>query len=478
MPSLFDFSTEIRNLNKGEKFAEALGYFKAHKGDFTTDQIASNEYIISELLSALRHTGNYDSAFKFLEIYKIKIDQNTKERISTGYGWLLYSKLKSENQIDENNQVESAMFDDDEIGPSTVHHYEKTDIIKQIESFLPLILKIDNDYAYSVLSMLFTSVVKAEKKKPNANWKIVNDICDIIPHDRLHTDCRTIQVQRKGQLKPMELASDKENWFAYKSKALMKLGMFKECYDVSTEALNMFETFHYSNDVWFARRIALSKKNMGNSADAIIELEQVLKRKNEWFIQKELATLYRENGDTEKAFRYAIAAINNFGDLEYKVDLLYLLGELLNEKGEPELAFKHYSLSSVIRQKEEWNIPEKLKSALTQFDKPSITVNEFQSLKSDLKKYWESLNSDNHEVRRIDGQRYEGKINKILHNDEKGADGFITFDGTKTIYFRVNSNEELVKTLKLGLEVEFRILPATLDKKEKAIQVRIAKAES
>jgi tetratricopeptide (TPR) repeat protein len=473
MASLFDFSQVISKLNKEKKFAETLKYFKENKTQFTTEQIASNDYLISAMLTALRQTGNFDNAFKFLELYKIIIDENTKEIILTAYGWLLYSKFKAENQLNENHHIESEIFDDEEIETTSNHHYNKTEIIQKIEYFLPLILKVNNEFAYSVVSNLFTSVFKAEKKKPNANWKLVSDICDLISPELLHTDCRTIEVERKGQKKPMELASDKENWYAYKSKALMKLGIFQECYEVSKQALDLFEVFHYSNDIWFARRIALSKKNLGNSADAIAELQQVLRRKKEWFIQKELAALYQEAGDFEKAFNYAISAINNFGDLEYKVDLLFLLGELLKSKQENELAFKHFSLSQLIRIKEEWNIPSKLQSALSQFETTPIPVDKLQELKNELRKYWNSFNQQQNTQGQNTNQRQTGKIERILHNDEKGADGFIKSENNKSIYFRVNSTEEIIKKLNVGLIVEFKILPEKKKKKEKAIQLKV-----
>lgn len=472
MASLFDFSQAISKLNKEKKFAETLKYFKENKTQFTTEQIASNVYLISAMLTALRQTGNYDNAFKFLELYKITIDENTKEIILTAYGWLLYSKFKAENQLNDNHQIESEIFDDEEIETTSNHQYNKTEIIQKIEYFLPLILKVNNEFAYSVVSNLFTSVLKAEKKKPNANWKLVSDICDLISPELLHTDCRTIEVERKGQKKPMELASDKENWYAFKSKALMKLGIFQECYEVSKQALDLFEVFHYSNDIWFARRIALSKKNLGNSADAIAELQQVLKRKKEWFIQKELAVLYQETGEIEKAFNYAISAINNFGDLEYKVDLLFLLGELLKSKQEDDLAFKHFSLSQLIRIKEEWNIPSKLQSAISQFAVTAIPVDKLPELKRELKNYWNSFNPKKNAPIQNTNQRQTGKIDRILHNDEKGADGFIKYDGNKSVYFRVNTTEEIIKKIAIGLEVEFKILPATEDKKEKAVQLK------
>ena len=338
---------------------------------------------------------------------------------------------------------------------------------------MPLILKVNNDFAYSVVSNLFTSVLKAEKKKPNANWKLVNEICGLISPNYLHTDCRTIDVERKGQVKAMELASDMENWFAYKSKALMKIGMFQECYEISKQALDLFEVFHYSNDIWFARRIALSKKYMGNSSDAINELLQVLRKKKEWFIQKELAVLYQEAGDIDKAFSYAILAINNFGELEYKVDLLFLLGELLKTKSEDDLSFKHFSLSHLVRKKEEWSTPAKLQSALSQFAKPNIPFGDLSALKNELRNYWKSFNPQQRIQVHGANNLLSGRIDKILHNDEKGADGFIKYDGNKSIYFRVNKTEEIIVKLSIGLEVMFKILPATEDKKAKAIQIKV-----
>ena len=475
MLSLFDFSKNISSLNKEKKFVEALNYFKENKIQFTPEQIASNEYLIGATLTALRQTGNFDNAFKFLDLYKISIGEDTKEIILTAYGWLLYSKLKSENHLAESAHTESEIFDDEIIAAATNHHHDKADIIHKIEFFLPFILNVNNEFAYSVVSNLFTSVLKEEKGKPNANWKFVNDFCDLISPNLLRTDCRTIDVERKGQKRKMELASDKENWFSYKSKALMKLGKFQECYEISKQALDLFEVFHYSNDVWLARRIALSKKNLGNSSDAISELEQVLRRKKEWFIQKELSVLYKESGNMDKSFKYAIAAINNFGDFEYKVDLLFLLGELLKAKGEDELAFKHFSISRLVRLQEEWNIPEKLQFALSQFEKPNMPIEKLQELKNELKKYWTSFYPQQNNVQHNTRQRQTGKIKKILHNNEKGADGFIEFNGTQSTYFRANTTEEIIKILREGLVVEFTLIPATEDKKGIAIQLKVTK---
>jgi len=319
----------------------------------------------------------------------------------------------------------------------------------------------------------FSYLLKKFKDKPSVNWTVVNKFCDLVSVDSLDTECRTIEVERKGEKKPMELASSKEDWFAFKTKALFETQHYQECFDLSKVALESFEKFHYSNDVWFARRIALSKKHLGNSADALNELLLILRRKKEWFIQNEVAQIYKENGDNEKAFKFAISAINNFGDLEYKVGLLVLIAELLALKDEKELSFKHYSLSKLLRLQEEWNVPNSVSSALTQFPFEQITIEKLPDLKRELKKYWSSFNPQQTAPKQNTTQRQTGKIDRILHNDEKGADGFIKFEGNKSIYFRVNATEEIIKKIAVGLEVEFKVLPATEDKKEKAVQLKV-----
>lgn len=318
----------------------------------------------------------------------------------------------------------------------------------------------------------FSYLLKKFKDKPSVNWTVVNKFCDLVSVDSLDTECRTKEVERKGEKKPMEFASSKEDWFAFKTKALFETQQYQECFDLSKVALESFQKFHYSNDVWFARRIALSKKHLGNSADALNELLLILRRKKEWFIQNEVAQIYKENGDNEKAFKFAISAINNFGDLEYKVGLLELIAELLDLKGEKELSFKHYSLSKLLRLREEWNVPDSVSLALSQFSFEPITIDKLRDLKGELKKYWSDFNPEQNTPQQNTKQKQTGKIDRILHNNENGADGFIKYDGNKSVYFRVNTREEIIKKIAIGLEVEFKILPATVDKKELTVQLK------
>jgi len=472
MTSLFEFSKHIRELKKERRYSEALSYFKENKKNFSKEQLANNEYIVSDLIYCLRDTNQLDAGFQFLKMYEIKIDERQKERILTAYGWLLWSKYKAENKNVDDFDYETQSIDEDEDDVRGQNfHNDKNGLIEKIETLISILLRLNSDFSKRLVSKLFSIVLKSEKNKPAPNWKLINDFCNKINPTFLSTDSSTMQVERKGRIKNMELASDFENWYAYKTNALMKLGKWQECLNKSKEALEKIDIFHYSNDAWFLRRIALSKKNLGNAEDAIEELETILKKKREWFIQKELAELYFEKNDLDTAFKMAIDAINNFGHLEFKVDLLYLIGKILKKKGESELAFKHFSLSKLIRQKEGWKVSQKVFNELKQFEQSEIPLSELQNLKSELKKYWNGFNKNDNKQKtqkyRNNSDNLQGEIINLLHDNERGKDGFIK-SGGNDFYFSVPQHLNMSSKLHLGTKVIFTVIPAKNGKKERA----------
>ncbi len=468
MASLYDFSRHIADLKREKKYSDALSFFKENKTDFSNEQISNNEYLISDIISCLRYTNYFDAGFQFLNIYNIQISSNTKERILNAYGWLLWSKYKADNSnLSDSEEEHHYIEDEEEASQEDNFHYDKSELTERIETLIPLLLELNNDFSKTLISNLFSIVLKSEKKKPAPNWKLVNDFCNHINPEVLSRECSTIQVKRKGQMRDMELASDIENWYAYKTKALMKLGEWQECFEKSKEALDILESFHYSNDVWFSRRVALSKKNLGNTEDTIEELKLILRKKKEWFIQKELAELYFDENDLGSAFRYATQAITNFGPLEFKVDLLFLLGKILNKKDEKDLAFKHFSLSKLIRQSEEWKIPQKVFDELRNFENVEISINDIGKLKSELKKYWNSFSQVKNKSFSDTKRTQKGEVVRIMNDNERGKDGFLK-SNNKDFYFSVSSNFHLTPKVEIGTKVEFIIIPSKDEKKEQA----------
>lgn len=482
MPTLFEFSQQIAMFKKERKFSEARSYFRENKGSFSREQIGNNEYIVSDMISCLRYSNHLDAGFQFLSIYGIAINEQQKERVLSAYGWLLWAKYKAENENIGHLASEDDFFDgEEEESEVEDFDFDRSELLEKVETLIPILNSFNSDFTKTLSSNLFTIVLKSEKKKPAPNWKLVNEFCNKFEREKLSKECSTIKVERKGQLKDMELASDFENWYAYKTKALTKLGEWQECFDLSKEALEKIENLHYSNDVWFSRRVALSNRNLGNTEDTIQELQTILKKKREWFIQKELAELFFEKGNIESALKQATDAMNNFGPLEFKVDLLYLLGKILKQQDKLELSFQHFSLSKLIRQAEEWKMPQKLFDELRTFTFLEIPQMDFKKLKNELQKYWDSFKTPqttrNDRPRTFDNSKtgsdknLEGEIIRILHDNERGKDGFIK-SNRKEFYFSVNPNFLSFSKISVGTKVLFEIKPATDGKKE---QTRIKK---
>lgn len=472
MPLLSDFSRHIRQLTGRKKYSEALSFFKESKASFTETRISNNQYLIADILTCLRHENFFDAGFQFLSKYGIEINDETNERILTPYGWLLWSKYKAENADGNHNlENEGNPFEEKESTESHINfNSTKPALLSKIQELIPLLYNQNTEFSKTLISSLFSIVLKSEKQRSAPNWKLINDFCDEFDPNNLSVECQTIKVKRKGKMKDTELASDKESWFASKTKSLLKLGDWAECFELSKKALASFEVFHYSNDIWFARRIALAKKNLGNSSEAISELKAILNTKKEWFIQKELAELYFEANDIENAFEYAMQAIVNFGPLKFKIDLFFLLGKILSLKNENEFAFKHYSLSKLIRQNEGWKANQELHEKLQAFDNPEIPLDDISKLKSDLESYWSSFktNNDNSGA----SGTMEGVIFKILNDNERGKDGFLKCNNTEH-YFSVSVNFHLTPRVGTNTKVLFQLLSPIAGKKASAKIIKI-----
>jgi len=385
-------------------------------------------------------------------------------------------KLNKQKKFSESLQFfkeNKTAFTPEQIGLNKYIVYEIISALIETNHFNVIFTFIDQ-YDVILEPKCFSYLLKKFKNKPSVNWAVVNKFCDLVSVDSLDTECITIDVERKGKNKPMELASDKENWYAFKTKSLFETRQYQECFEISKQALEEFDKFHYSNEIWFARRIALSKKHLGNSSDALNELLLVLRKKKEWFIQSEIAEIYRDNGDFDKAFQYSIDAINNFGDLEYKVSLLVLIADILEKKQEKELSFKHYMLSKLLRMQEEWKVPQTLNFSLQNLGFSQIALDQISDLKRELRKYWDSFKpteSVNHNKQKEENSC--GEVVRILHDNERGKVGFIR-SNDKEYYFSVSASFHLTEKVVVGSKLIFKIIPATDEKKEQVKIIRVS----
>ncbi len=125
---------------------------------------------------------------------------------------------------------------------------------------------------------------------------------------------------------------------------------------------------------------------------------------------------------------------------------------------EKELSFKHFMLSKLLRQQENWGIPHALENALHNSGHKQLNPDQLPALKNELKNYWSRFKRQQQKLDNQNNHYLTGHIDKILHNNERGADGFIKYEN-KSVYFKLNPSNELLSKLKIGMEVKFKIQP-------------------
>ncbi|MDD4984100.1 MAG: hypothetical protein PHH82_04680 [Candidatus ainarchaeum sp.] len=425
-----NFVQEMVTLKKAEKYGEILQFFKINKEPFTQMQITQHNYLVSIILTALRKTNNTQAVPKFLEMYNIVMNENTHEMVLNAYGWAIFDKLKED--------VQSKQFN-------------KYQFLSLVQTIIPLLIGKKSQYSYSIISNIFRLTFKSEKEKVNQDYKFIHEFCNIFNPDLLSKDVSTIEI--KGQNK--EMASDEENWYQHQTKALLELGKYQECFEISSNAIEKLHNFHYNNDLWFARRIALSKKALGDMQGAIDGLEKIFRKKKEWFIKKELAELYFEIGDIQKSFEYAIEAINmnGFGKIEMKIGIISLIAKILKTKKQNDLSYKHLLLVKTIKEQNGWQVTNndlcELHSLVVENEEVDMT-----KLLGELKTYWHSFVPN--KTPTTTNEVLTGTITKIINDNERGKDGWM-HSNNKDYYFSVPSIINFIENININTQVLFKL---------------------
>lgn len=247
----------------------------------------------------------------------------------------------------------------------------------------------------------------------------------------------------KDDGKVISYPSQKEDWYAYTTKALEKSGEFVECRRISQEALEVLTEFHNGNEIWFKRRIAISSHKLGETLTGIEILKELLKFKQDWFIYSDIFEMYLALGETKSALDYAVDAVMKPMDDEFKVNLFWMIAELFESIEEIEKAklLKIYSIK--VRLSKEWPLKE---SIISYYE---INQNEIDAYSIfDLKKQIYSIFNT---LKWSGKARESGKITRV---NVEGKSGFIQAND-KSYYFKFGSFKDNKKLIQVGTNVSF-----------------------
>jgi len=277
---------------------------------------------------------------------------------------------------------------------------------------------------------------------------------DRIPIADLSTDVFSF---RSSDGKKVELASEKEKYFALKSKSLLKLQRYEECIKTCETGLAAFTRFHYNNNIWFRWRIVVSEIGLQAWTKAERVLLEILQKKDDWFFKDAMGEIKMGQGKKKEAMRWLAEAALGFGETDKKIGLFKKMVKLLDELGNIEMVKRHLLLVFSILTKQEWKISDDLLRMGTKYGMTEHTQVE-RGLFGQLKKDWLFLS--------MEGRSFKnGVVQSILSN---GKAGFIK-SGNKTYYFRFA--DVLDREVSQGQSVQFLLKPGFDKKKNRATEV-------
>ncbi len=324
-----------------------------------------------------------------------------------------------------------------------------------------------NAYSPAVKSVF--KLVKYLAESNQNEWELVGEWLQKLDKNKLSRDTYRIEVPGKNS---MELASELEEWYSWQSKYLLQTRQWEKAVDLCNEALTVLKKWHYSNDIWFARRKAAAQTQLGQKALALATLKPLISRRREWFMLADLAELTE---DTNEALQLYAEAALAYGDMPKKIRVYFKMAALFLLLQDKEMATAHALLVLVLRTENGWPVPPELDNMLSALGEMPVPLPSSLVIQRQLKSAWQKLKaSDVAAEQKTLPVRLFGKVDSILVN---GKAGFIKCEvAPDKIYFLFRNYKGDLAEIKAGLMVSYEVVK-DFDKKknrdsEMAVRIR------
>jgi len=414
-------------------------------------------YALRQQASELRKQKKYHEA---LELFKILWEEH-RDQCNEWDGWGYAYSLRKVGNASLACKVSEEVYEhwpEFEYNQSllawTTYDVEiKKDIveIKQNESnYFEAVNKILSLVEFNTYSPYGRTIFKVidylEESRNNYPAESINNWLERLNPKELSLETWTGKDQ-KGR--PLEHASKKENWYAKRAKALYELGRYQDCIETSQEAFEMISAFHYRNEKWIKRLIALSYYELGQFEEGLKWLKQIFDHRPEWFLHLDMALFLSQTGNQKEAIKHAAVAALDPQELGFKWNVFYVMGKILFDQGELELAKKHLLLAYKVREDNEWSIPKDLQKAIEKVNLDTSEAVNAHKLEKNLRGYWQSLKV-------ADMEKMTGTIKNMVSS---GRSGFISGNDGREYYFPVKNFKGDSNQLQTGIEVSFYVRP-------------------
>lgn len=302
----------------------------------------------------------------------------------------------------------------------------KVDRVTDEADFLDAALKItensrQQDKNYPYLYTVFKVLDYLDRKFPSDPEKMIEWTEKLDP--TILEDAPQTITLKDGKEK--EFPSDKEKYYAFRTKALFEMGRLDECTALCDEALETIKVFHFDNDVWIRRKKAMVKAKQGDIPGAILLMQNVLKRKSDWMIRLDLAKLQLKIGEKRNAMLNCVEGALEHGDFEKKSSLFKFMAEMLEADNRTDDAKKHIAYAYTMRKEANLKPDDELMTLVGKYGIDVDTLYEGKRQAGAIRRLWEDIKYE-------DQEQLTGTIKSILPN---GKAGFVESEPRKSYFF-------------------------------------------
>lgn len=197
-------------------------------------------------------------------------------------------------------------------------------------------------------------VVELLQKNINPDYSKILIWLEKLDSESLSTETKEYEINGKK----IKQSSQREKYYSYLSKAYEKSGDLKKAKEFSEVALKNLKEFTNNSDIWFSRRIAEAYILEGRLTEALSIYKEIMKKKNDWFIQNEVSNIYFKMKNYNESKKMLLDSILSYGDLDKKVNLFmnfYLNAPAYNLE-EQKIALTALKIYLKIKVDSNWNL--------------------------------------------------------------------------------------------------------------------------
>lgn len=440
--SASELSYKIKNLKDEKMFLEAIDVFKNERANLSLCEIANDSYLLPSVIYCMRKQALFSVAIRCFKYFRQANGGTLKPNHWNALMWVYFDIFK-------HNKVQ--VFD-----------YE---LLKEC---ITEVQATKTEFSNTTLNAFFQHYNKYCKSLNNVQWQTVESILTILNKDILSAETTEVTLQLKGKEKIMELASNLEEYYVLLSKSLFENAKYDDCISCCDEVFEKIKKMHYKNHIWFKYRKALAMMKLLRYAEAHKLLIQIDRKESFWFVQKAISECLLFDGKKQEAQNMALQAFVNGKEMKYKGDLMLIISEIYKQLDEVENQQKYIILYSLMRESNQWKIDANIWQWMNK-QNIKLTDYKYEILLKDL--MFEAAQktlqiSDNEYC----NKEMEVVIKKILHQNERGLDGFAEDSRATSFYFSVPATHKLFSAIVLGSRCKAIL---NRDEKNKKKSVRI-----